>query len=459
MATSENVEVFPFSDVRLIARLSPSTVQNDGFAYGTCSVRSGFHSAQCLVIPDPALSTRQVYLSTGVLGRLHMMETAAPFSARLKQGEVQIGPVIGILCNPRWNSSSNTLSNSTQLPALEKLLDTARGQGVTAYLFRVEDIDFQQLVTKAYIRTSRGWKTIRTPLPDAIYDQMISRKRERSTDHGKLREKLTRLYGARIFNDGFFDKWQVHEWLVNDRRMIPYVPSTIRYTRSQEASQFVRRHGTVYMKPVHGSLGLGIVRIAGMSDGSYIYEIKRPNQAPTTGRANDASDVVQSFRKRLNGRPYLLQQAIPLATMEGRPFDIRILLQRDDSGDWKRTKAFARLAKVGDITSNLSSGGEALPLSQPLERLFSNRQRRNRCKAEIQKVSRLIAEVMEQQSGKKFGELGIDLGVDQTGHVWVIEVNSKPWKSPTTENGSQEIVDLAFERPIRYAKYLAENKR
>lgn len=386
-----------------------------------------------------------------------MEEMAAPIYASQQQREIRIGPVIGILCNPHWNARAGTLIASTQLPALEKLLNAAHDLGATAYLFRVEDVDFHHLRVQAYFKTAHGWRAVRVPLPDAIYDQLISRKRERAEEHMKLRSRLSRLYGVRIFNDGFFDKWQVHGWLEKDKRASLHLPRTIRYTHSQEASQFVHRHATVYLKPTHGSLGLGIVKIAHQSDGSYLYEIKRPNQSPISGRSNSSHDLVQSFRKRLSGRPYVLQEGIPLATIDGRPFDIRILMQRDGSGEWKRTKAFARVTKFGDITSNLSSGGEAMPMGAVLDQILAGNSRRKACRVQVQRVSRMVCEALEQQADKRFGELGIDLGVDHSGHVWIIEVNSKPWKSPTTEKGSQEIVDLAFARPMRYAVWLAEH--
>ncbi len=456
--TGERLSIFTFPDARLLIRLSPTLLAVGNYGVRPFRVTCGFQTVSCELIPDASARSSQALLSSGLMGRLHMNDMPTPMHASLRDGQLKIGPNVGILCNPRWDSRTKTLRSTSQLLALQKLLEAAEKTGVRAYLFRVEDIDFDNLSVRAYVLTTRGWRGVRAPLPDVIYDQLISRRRERSEQHAKLRVKLSKLYGDRIFNDGFFDKWQVHEWLSKEKRMLPHLPKTIRYTGNQAAHEFVKKHDTIYMKPVHGSLGLGIVKVANQSDGTLTYEIKRPNQAPVSGRASSASDMMKSFRKRLTGRPYVLQQGIPLATYEGRPFDIRILLQRDGTGEWKRTKAFARITKQGDITSNLSSGGEAMSMTEVLERIFPNKDKRRRCKAQVQRVSRWVAEAVEQNSGKTFGELGVDLGVDPTGHVWVIEVNSKPWKSPTTEKGSQQIVDLAFERPIQYAAWLAEHK-
>lgn len=456
--TGERLSIFTFPDARLLIRLSPTQSGAGNFLVRPFRVVCGFQTVSCDLIPDASVRSSQALVTSGLMGRLHMNDMPTPVHASLREGQLKIGPNVGILCNPRWDSKNKTMKSTSQLAALQKLLEAAESMGVRAYLFRVEDVDFDNLSVRAYALTARGWRSVRAPLPDVIYDQLISRRRERSAEHAKLRLKLSKLYGGRIFNDGFFDKWQVHEWLSKEKRMLAHLPKTIRYTGNQAAHEFVKRHATVYMKPVHGSLGLGIVKVANQSDGTLTYEIKRPNQAPVSGRSTTTEDMMKSFRKRLTGRPYVLQQGIPLATYDGRPFDIRILLQRDGSGEWKRTKAFARITKPGDITSNLSSGGEAMPMTAVLERIFPNRDKRRNCKAQVQRVSRWVAEAIEQNSGKTFGELGVDLGVDPTGHVWVIEVNSKPWKSPTTEKGSQHIVDLAFERPIAYAAWLAENQ-
>lgn len=96
-----------------------------------------------------------------------------------------------------------------------------------------------------------------------------------------------------------------------------------------------------------------------------------------------------------------------------------------------------------------------MPVDQALAECLPKVEQRNRAKAQIRRLSRQVVDALEQGSGRTFGELGIDLGLDTSGKVWIIEVNSKPRKTPTTEKGRQDLVDLSFERPMRYAIYLA----
>jgi hypothetical protein len=69
-----------------------------------------------------------------------------------------------------------------------------------------------------------------------------------------------------------------------------------------------------------------------------------------------------------------------------------------------------------------------------------------------------IACYIEKEFGP-FGEIGIDIAVDKTGKVWLLEANSKPTKLP-----EQRIEDTAGISPqflliLEYAKHLySKNK-
>lgn len=423
-----------------------------------CTCQYGVRAVAAGVISDPSMPRDSLGVTEALADHLLMTGSTTSLTAGIAGNHVQVGPLIGILCNPVWREGQHTLVRTKQLEALSKLVDAGSKWDATCYLFRMDDIDFKQLTTRAYVKTDSGWRHATFPLPDVIYDQVISRRRERSKAHIEHREQLSSLYGKRIFNDGFFDKWEVHDWIQQDQRLRRHIPHTVRYTQATSSAAFLQRHAVTFLKPVHGSLGLGIVRIARNSDGSFHYDIKREKRAPLHGTAQNAQEVMKVFHSRLNARPYLLQQGISLALYQERPFDIRILLQRDGTGAWCRTKMFARVAKLGDFTSNISGGGEALPVHKVFTEVFDKPGEAKSCQRELVRVSRWVTEAMERASGKVFGEMGLDIGVDSSGRVWVIEVNSKPWKAPYTEKGRQDLVDLSFTRPIEYAVWLTKQK-
>ncbi|MCL6516243.1 MAG: YheC/YheD family protein [Alicyclobacillus sp.] len=370
---------------------------------------------------------------------------------------MHVGPTIGILCNPVWNEKRHTLRWTKQVPALEKLVQAGQRLGAFVYVFGIQDVDFNRGTVLGYVFRNGAWRPAQLPLPDSIYDQVVSRRLERDKKYQAKRARLSKMYANRIFNDGFFDKWKVHEWLWQDRQTRNLVPYSERFTTEGQAIAFIKRHAVTFIKPVHGSLGVGIVRVTREADGSYRYEV-RHRTGRTQNRAATAEAVVEALRRRLRQSPHLLQQGIPVARYRERPFDIRIVLQRDGSGEWKRTKMFARVARSGEFTANLASGGEALPVDAVLREAFSAPERRRRARRLIRRAASLVAAAIEQQCGKPLGELGVDLAVDESGSVWVLEVNSKPWKASSTDKGRQDLVDLSFLRPMEYAIRLAQER-
>jgi glutathione synthase/RimK-type ligase-like ATP-grasp enzyme len=422
-----------------------------------CSCVCGPHSIAADLVLDRQVPQETLSMSDALFTELMAEANPEWVTAELTDTEFRFGPTIGILCHPRWDDKKGELRQTRQLPGLLKMVEAGTRQGALVYLFAIQDVDFAKWKVKGYVWADGGWTQAWLPFPDVIYDQVVSRKVERNPKYLQERKRLSQLYGDRIFNDGFFDKSQVHDWLTADHRTRPYLPHTVQYSQSRDLVQFLRHHSVVFIKPVHGSLGLGIVRVSRQADGSFAYELKRPG-GRISGKAADPEGVVEALRGRLKSKPYLIQEGIPLAQYNRRPFDLRIVLQRDGRGVWMRTKMFARVAQPGDFTSNVSSGGEALSVSEVLRSLYPDIAKRKQCQRLIRRVSRLVPDVIEEQSGKTFGELGIDVGLDGAGHVWVIEVNAKPWKSPTTDKGRQDLVDLAFMRPMEYALQLAQLK-
>jgi glutathione synthase/RimK-type ligase-like ATP-grasp enzyme len=456
MEAGERLVLQLFPSPHPLLRLHPAQGGQLGDEWQThCDLVCAGRSRQVPLAIDSGVAEGVVQISSNLAHELGIQDLTDELTAFIFQGKLRIGPIIGILCNPRWHEKRQCLQASRQLPALQKLATAAMDAHAVCYVFRIKDVDLERERVQGYLYRGNDWAPCLLPLPDVIYDQVISRRLEQRPEYAKVRRELSRMYADRIFNDGFFDKWQVYEWLTADKRTRPYVPVTVRYTSSGAAAAFISRFHSTFCKPVHGSLGLGIVRVDKAADGSYHLQVRRKRMSALKIRAATAQEALERLKSRLSARPYLLQQGIALVSYNERPFDIRILLQRDGSGEWRRTKMFARIARAGEITSNLSSGGEAMPVQALLTGLCGHGQRPSRLLRRIRRVAREVAEVVEKEAGKTYGELGIDLGLDSEERVWVIEVNSKPWKTPESEKGRPELTELAFVRPMQYAIRLA----
>ncbi len=457
MPTAVHGRLLVFDSPYSVIRLHPITqnLLGQGTDGTYCRLSCGGREMRVPVRLDATVPVDCVCISSRA--RSQVMGNVAPewVSVSVRPNHIHIGPIIGVLCNPKWDEKLETLRPNRQQPGLQKMVEIGKRLDVLVYVFGLRDVNFSEMQVRAFLWDGECWKQAVLPLPDVIYDQVLSRKLEHNMEYRERRKHLSQIYKDLIFNDGFLDKWQTHQWLAVDRRTRVHVPFTQRYQDRRRAATFLGEHAVTFIKPVHGSLGLGIVRATRNEDGTFVVEMKQSGKHKVTKYAH-ARAVVTGLLPRLQSRPYLLQEGIDLMRFKDRPMDVRIVLQRDGKGQWQRTKMFARVAPVGDFTANLAGGGEAHPVVKVLSESLTGEVQR-RVRRELKYVALLTAEVIEQGAVKRFGELGVDLGIDQHGSVWIIEVNSKPWKAPHTQTGREDLVELAFKRPLQYALYLIQN--
>ncbi len=366
-------------------------------------------------------------------------------------------PKMGVMARPRV---VNGVFQGKQGPVLQRYLETAKGEGVLACVFDPAAVDVACHRLRGFILVDGGdqgqprVEKADLGIPPVIYDQIVSRRYERSETCLKMREYLQQA--TFVFNGGYFDKWEVTSWLQSDPRLRTFLPRTALVTGPQVLNEFAKSHHTVFVKPIHGSLGVGILKIS-RDQGGFGATLRTKQGLAEEFRADSMREIYRRYRARVMSTPHIVQEGVPLVQWGQRPFDVRVLMQKDRTGAWKRTKVYMRVAAQGEFISNLTAGGEACSLSALSE--VDPPLRATRVRRQIYALAALIPSVVEDGSQRLLGELGIDLGIAETGRIYILEVNSKPWKTPATLHGSPELVDLSFLRPIRFALRLAGTRQ
>jgi hypothetical protein len=64
-----------------------------------------------------------------------------------------------------------------------------------------------------------------------------------------------------------------------------------------------------------------------------------------------------------------------------------------------------------------------------------------------------VAKNLEKTYGS-LCELALDLAIDRSGQVWLLEVNQKPAREVFSKAGEQDVYRRAVRRPIEYALWL-----
>jgi glutathione synthase/RimK-type ligase-like ATP-grasp enzyme len=212
------------------------------------------------------------------------------------------------------------------------------------------------------------------------------------------------------------------------------------------------KYATVFLKPVRGSLGKGIIRVSRSEQGGYqaLYATAggtRRQHFPTLLK------LFGSISGKMKTVRYQIQQGLQLIDVNGRPVDFRALVQKNENGDWAVTSIVARIAGTHHFVSNLARGGTLSTVREAIAK--SNLPAAGDAPARLHRAALDIAKAIDANIPAHFGELGIDLALDTSSRVWLLEVNSKPSKNDNTPLQDQKIRP-SVRNMIRYARHLAE---
>lgn len=375
------------------------------------SLRSIRRSQQLMDIPSSL--AEQLHLPVG--GKCMLSSNGA--------GEVRIGPLIALLAARRAGEQGyygHTSAYYRQLAA------AARGKAFFC-VFSPKDVDWDTETVHAYFPGANGsWVKRQVPLPDVVYNRLQSRQAENLVAMHAFKERFL-LRSIPLFNWGFFDKSDVYQMLQGEE-VHRHIPETRDSPTATEIRDMLAQHKNVYLKPSAGSLGMGIYRVQQL--GREGYSIRYRYRGKNYSHSYRSFDRVMRLLSRQHKRrldQYVVQQGISLIEIEGCPVDFRFHMTKNKSNQWAVAAIGAKKAGKGSITTHVSSGGRLLRASDVLQSAFGQLAPRvlNRVKTAVMN----IANALERNHPYLLGEIGFDIGIDRTGHIWMFEANAKPGRS------------------------------
>ncbi|MFM9331985.1 YheC/YheD family protein [Paenibacillus mesotrionivorans] len=339
-----------------------------------------------------------------------------------------------------------------ELSYFRKLSHTADKIGLELFVFTPEDVtpDGKQLRAWVYNKELNKWERKLSDFPDIVYDRCRYQRNYRFPLLRKFRaEHPQLLYMSRPL----VHKWSMHQNLSRNRRLKPYLPETAQYQNPSDILHMLDHHGLVYVKPIDGTGGRGILRIERLENGNLRVQGREKSRkiiAPFTVSRTQLG--TRLGRWKLYPR-YLVQQGIRIALKDGRIHDFRLLIQKDGTGQWKVTGSAGRIGARHSVTSNLHGGGSAVPTEKLLRARFGSAARVKTITGDMERLAFLTAEHLEKQFGS-LCELALDIAIDERGKVWLLEINPKPAREVFARIGNKDIYQKAIERPLEYALYL-----
>ncbi len=199
--------------------------------------------------------------------------------------------------------------------------------------------------------------------------------------------------------------------------------SSLPITRSMTEGNFnsmLARYKKIIVKPSGGKGGDGVMSISALENKKY-----RVHYGRTQRTLSDISKTYSFVKAQTKGRPHIVQRKIPLAKVNGRPFDVRVMVQRNRQSKWVITGKLAKIAGAGYIITNVArSKGRVSPLSTAIRNSNIRGISLRRIQGRINQTS--LKAVKQIQKYYRIRTVGLDIGLDHKGKVWIIEANFAP---------------------------------
>ncbi len=361
---------------------------------------------------------------------------------------IRIGPIIGVMLNRVTNTPGRRFGIITAF--CRELTDACRHAGALVYFFTPDDIRSSQSTIEGWVMGPPEYHGS-FPIPDVIYNRLPSRKLDNEPSLQQFLKSAKTHWHTSIFNEKYLDKTEVFQALRHHLGSTRYLPESHACQSANQLKMMCTKYRVVFLKPITGSLGKGILRISKTRSG---YQISSSSVVGISKKEYASLNaLVTAISGKLRAGKYQIQQGLNLIEVGGRPVDFRALVQKNITNRWKVTSIVARTAGNNRFVSNVAQGGTVSTVGQTVNKSNMNGNKKG-ASTRLQKAALTIARGIDTKIPFHFGELGIDLALDQDGRVWLLEVNSKPSK-----NDSSILTDSAI-RPsvkqvVQYARYLA----
>lgn len=391
------------------------------------------------IVPGQDMAT--VIISSNALSELSIPGNLR-YQVRKESHGIRLGPVLGLLLSKRTEKLDDEfityLQNYTATyPQTQGLL----------YAFSMEGINFDNNTAEGYYynpanKPGQQWVPALMPLPDAIFRRTLL----------KDVQTLSDITDHRFFNSYRLSKWDYWTYAAKNESVRKHIPETRKFSSLNVVSQMLNRYGAVVLKLIIGSQGYGLIMIKKVgSDYSVQRKLDKKPRIFT-----DRTKMLTYIKKITRNRRYMVQQAIDLLKFDGRLTDFRVIMQKDFSRQWGCTGIITSMGAVQGICSNY-------PARQSIFLSFEEFCSRYlglspnaiaEKKQEVIKTCIQACEVLDH-AGLNFGDVGIDLAIDSSLNLWILEVNTLHMEDLLLYIGDESAFKALHTKRIQYLTALS----
>ncbi|GIQ68406.1 YheC/YheD family endospore coat-associated protein [Xylanibacillus composti] len=284
------------------------------------------------------------------------------------------------------------------------------------------------------------YRYVKLPIPKVIHNRSMPKGE-------KMRKRMRELAKkSHLFNERTrYSKYVIHQLLRGP--FTAHLPATARYS-SARLNRELEASPSFYVKPQSSSVGKGIIKITRIRNG------KIKLQLPHRTTIADKRTAVKTINRVVRKQKYMIQQTIPLAKYKGRPYDIRVTVQRGARGQWQVTGMYGKVARKGSHVTNVARGGTAKACGSLFRHSFAHP---SLVEQSTRQFSLQVARYLGNRL-KRLADVGLDIGISPEGNPYFIEMNGRDMRYGFKKANMHKTFRRTYEAPIQYAKYLLKKR-
>ena len=399
-------------------------------------LKYGLNLIEIDIVLSKEIDVNELSLSINIINDLNIYLNSI-YEIRNSNNILTIGPYIGILAfhtKEGLNNNINSLSN--YIYHYLKI-------GGSILAFSLEGINRDKQLIEGYLYDYKlnKWIFGNYKYPSVIFKRISINK--------EWRNILVNLYEHKLFNDYTFNKWEMYNYLNQFKNLRSFLPDTSIYQDYQDINTNLDIHKNIYIKPINGSQGLNIIKVNKTDSGILIY--MNNNEIALYNK----NEIIDFFKNTLKKDKYRIQKTVDLHNDKGQIIDFRLVIIKNEDGKWEDMGMIARTGNINSIVSNISNGGLAEKSEIIIKKHLNINEKESFIKRNIMSnIGIAIAKSIEE-CGINCGNLGIDLGIDKKGKIWLIEVNNKdPNHTIAIDAEDRQMFYKIKMKNMLYCKYL-----
>lgn len=311
------------------------------------------------------------------------------------------------------------LRDKNMPPRFARLLSyTCKYNEIELLYMRPQDMDMINGTVQGKMLIDHKWEEREVPIPkfiDVNPHLFNSKKYKKHLKYLKTKTVLS------IDRRHIITKDLLQEKLKRDANLKKYAIPSSKINDVKSLMKFLNFHKHIVIKPINGLQGKSVISIEKVNSKKYNLGINK--EYKIYNKKN-----LHKYLANLKIESYMMQKYIESRTKEGYPFDCRVHLEKNKNNKWYIVNTFIRIGIGQTVISNVNQGGGISKTKPFLDYNFEDLS--DDIYKSINESSICLAEKLEKDMGSQLMVMGLDVGIDKNGDLYIFEVNSFPIVAP-----------------------------